>query len=199
VKEKTYKFEEYTVKKPFRGSTNILSKLFCLATPEYCSLFRSLKGNIKKFILNIINVKGTELENFITIREKKKIIGFCAGYSSKETTARQMKTNLIMRNLLNNSTKVLFTKKIKKKINKLPFYKKKTFYISRNAILPNYHGRGFGKELLRQISKKTGGLDKISLHVKLNNKKAIKFYKKQGFRIKIKKNNYALCVRKARI
>ena len=79
MKKKVYKFKKYSKRKVFRGDQSILANLFCLATPEYCSLFKSLNGNLKKLIKNIANIPGTELENFTILEVKNKIVGFVMG------------------------------------------------------------------------------------------------------------------------
>ena len=100
MQKKKYKFKKYSKRKVFRGDQSILVNLFCLASPEYCSLFKSLNGNLKKLIKNIANIPGTELENFTILEVKNKIVGFYSGYSSLEIHNRQLKTSLIMRSLL---------------------------------------------------------------------------------------------------
>jgi len=196
VKKKIYKFKKYSKKNKFRGNLTNLITLFCLATPEYCKLFKSLDGNLKKFIKSIINVPGTELENFLTLEIKNKIIGFASTYSSLEISRRQLKTNLIMRNFLNNKNKLLFIKKIQKNINLLPAINKQALYLSRNAILNKYQRKGLGYVLFKKILENIGSYKSICLHVKLSNREAQNFYTRIGFNKIIKKNNYAVYEKK---
>ena len=196
MQKKVYKFKKYSKRKVFRGDQSILANLFCLATPEYCSLFKSLNGNLKKLIKNIANIPGTELENFTILEVKNKIVGFYSGYSSLEIRNRQLKTSLIMRNLLKKERKIFFTKKIQKNINSLPVVNNKSFYISRNSISLKKQKTGFGTILLNKIIKDAKSYRSISLHANLKNKKANKFYIKHGLN-KIKtRNNFALYEKK---
>ena len=75
MKKNTFKLKKYSKKIIFKENFSELADLFCLATPEYCTLFKTLKGNRLKFIKSITNKIGTELENFITLEIKNKIIG----------------------------------------------------------------------------------------------------------------------------
>jgi len=196
MKIENYKFKSYSIKKVFRNNLSILSYLFCLATPEYCKIFKSTGGNLKKFINSIINKPNTELENFVTIEKSNKIIGFCSGYPSSEIAQRQLKTILIMRNFINIKKRKFLIKKIKNKIDLLPPVNKKSFYISRNAILPRYHGIGAGKILLKEICKKHLNFNLISIHVKNSNKIAKNFYQIQKFKKVTNKNHYSLYIKR---
>ena len=187
-----YKLKKYSKRIIFKGNFIELAKLFCLATPEYCTLYKSLKGNIIKFIKSIANRSGTELENFITLEEKKNIIGLCTVYFSSEIKKRQLKTNLIMRNCINKKKRSCFIKKIKNNINSLPLIKKKTLYLSRYSILGKYQGKGFGNFFLNKVLNNLGQSRFISLHINSKNKKAIKFYTRSNFKKINKKNNYIL-------
>ena len=196
MKKNTYKLKKYSKKNVFKGNFSELVDLFCLATPKYCALFKSLKGNRLKFIKNITSKPGTELENFITLEIKKKIIGLCSVYSSSEIQKRQLKTNFIMRNCINRKKRNIFLKKIKKNINSLPSVKKERLYLSRLSILQKYQSMGFGKLILNRILSFHRQFKFISLHVELKNRKAINFYVNNDFKKISKKNNYILYEKK---
>ena len=182
--------KEYNLKSPFKGKINIISKLFCLATPEYCKLFKSMGGNLNTFIKNIINKKDTELEKFVVLKRYNEIIGFFVAYPSSEMTSRQILTNLKMRNSINLNSRRLFHNKILKHIDKLPSFSQKGLYLSRNAIIPKYQNKGMGVKLINICLKKEKKLKRVFLHVRTNNKKAIKFYKHMRFVKESKKNSY---------
>ena len=94
MKKNTYKLKKYSKKNVFKGNFSELVDLFCLATPKYCALFKSLKGNRLKFIKNITSKPGTELENFITLEIKKKNYWFVLSLfffrNSKKTTKNKL-------------------------------------------------------------------------------------------------------------
>jgi len=186
------KFEKYSKKKIFKGDVSNLSKLFCLATPEYCKIFKLLNGDINKFINYIACKTGTELENFTTLRVKNKLIGFYSGYPSKEITQRQLKTSLIMRNLLKKKKKILFTKKIQLNLSSLPSVTNKSFYISRNSILKGHQKLGYGKILLEKVFEENDQFKSLSLHVNKKNIKAQNFYNTYGFKKISSKKKYIL-------
>ena len=196
MKKNIYKIKKYSKKKIFKGNLIEIANLFCLATPEYCGLLKTLKGNKIKFLKNIVSKTGTELENFITLEDKKKIIGLCSAYPSSEIKKRQLKTNLIMRNCIIKNNRNIFSKKIQKNINSLPSIKTKTLYLSRYSILHKYQGKGLGKLLLDKILFYQSKFRFISLHVNTKNKKAIKFYSQNNFKKISKKNNYILYKKK---
>ena len=196
MNRKIYKLKKYSKRTIFRGNFVRLANLFCLATPEYCALFKSLKGNTIKFVRSIANRPGTELENFITLEEKNKIIGLCSVYFASEIQKRQLKTNLIMRNFINKKKRSIFIKKIQKNINSLPSIKKKTLYLSRYSILQKYQSQGFGIFFLNKILTDLQQFKFISLHLNSKNKRAIKFYNKVNFKKINKKNNFILYERK---
>lgn len=196
MNKKIYKLKKYSKRTIFKGNFSKLANLFCLATPEYCSLFKSFKGNTIKFVKIIANRPGTELENFITLEEKNKIIGLCSIYFSTEIQIRQLKTNLIMRNFINKKKRGVFIKKIQKNINSLPLIKKKTLYLSRYSILQKYQGKGYGDLFLKNILADMKKFKFISLHVNSKNKRAIKFYNQINFKKVSKKNNYILYEKK---
>ncbi len=196
MNKKIYKLKKYSKRKIFKGSFSKLANLFCLATPEYCSLFKSLKGNTIKFVKSIANKPGTELENFITLEEKNKIVGLCSIYFSSEIQNRQLKTNLIMRNLIHKKKRSIFIKKIQKNINSLPLIKKKTLYLSRYSILQKYQGKGYGDLFLKKILDDLKKFKSISLHLNSKNKRAKEFYNKINFKKVNKKNNYILYEKK---
>jgi len=58
------------------------------------------------------------------------------------------------------------------------------------AVDEKYRRQGIGSMLMRQIMIKFPEIRRIYLEVKVNNKEAIKFYKKHGFKIKEKLNNF---------
>ncbi|MDC3127588.1 GNAT family N-acetyltransferase [Candidatus Pelagibacter bacterium] len=189
-------FKEYNQKSPLKGKIDVISKLFCLATPEYCKLFKSLGGNKNTFIKSIINKKNTELEKFVVLKMGSKIIGFYVAYPSNEITQRQMLTNLKMRNSINLNSRHLFHNKILKHINKLPSFSHKGLYLSRNAIIPKYQNKGMGVKLINNCLKKGRKLRKVFLYVRTNNKNAIRFYKNMKFIKESKKNCYYILGKK---
>lgn len=58
------------------------------------------------------------------------------------------------------------------------------------AVDEKYRRQGIGSMLMKQIMMKFPEIRRIYLEVKVNNKEAIKFYKKHGFKIKEKLNNF---------
>ena len=62
------------------------------------------------------------------------------------------------------------------------------------GCLASYRGRGIGSYLMQHILDKVANCDKqigsIFLHVQVNNKEAIEFYKKFGFEIVKEIENY---------
>ena len=54
------------------------------------------------------------------------------------------------------------------------------------AVKKEYRGQGIGSMLLKELLLKFPEVRRIYLEVKVENKKAIKFYKKHGFKIKEK-------------
>ena len=191
-----YKLKKYSKNSIFKGNFERLANLFCLATPEYCALFKSVKGNTLKFVKSIANKPGTELENFIVLEKKNKIIGLCSFYNSIEIQKRQLKTNLIMRNFIEKRKRNTFIKKIQRNINSLPSVKKKTIYLSRYSILNKYQGKGFGIFFLNKIFNNSKKFKIISLHLNSKNKRAMKFYNAVKFKKIDKKNNFILYEKK---
>ncbi|HDN96200.1 MAG TPA: ribosomal-protein-alanine N-acetyltransferase [Thermoplasmatales archaeon] len=58
------------------------------------------------------------------------------------------------------------------------------------AVKKEYRGQGIGSMLLKELLLKFPEVRRIYLEVKVENKKAIKFYKKHGFKIKEKLDNF---------
>ena len=61
----------------------------------------------------------------------------------------------------------------------------KNGYISSFAILPEYQGKGMGRKLFLAVNREARkrGITQIGLEVFETNKRAIRFYEKQGFQI----------------
>ena len=58
------------------------------------------------------------------------------------------------------------------------------------AVKKEYRGQGIGSMLLKELLLRFPEVRRIYLEVKVGNKKAIKFYKKHGFKIKEKLDNF---------
>ena len=60
------------------------------------------------------------------------------------------------------------------------------------AVKPKYQGRGIGSKILERLIEtlKKEKIEKISLHARKKNEKAINFYQKFGFKIKKEVENY---------
>ncbi len=58
------------------------------------------------------------------------------------------------------------------------------------AVDKLYRRQGIGSNLIRELILRHPEIRKINLEVKVNNKEAIKFYKKHGFKIKEKIENF---------
>ncbi len=68
----------------------------------------------------------------------------------------------------------------------------KYLYITSVAILPEFRGRGYGKEFIKFSEKRAEELSlfKIKLHVRKSNKIAISFYEKMGYKRVLTLKNY---------
>jgi N-alpha-acetyltransferase 50 len=65
-------------------------------------------------------------------------------------------------------------------------------YIMTLGILANYRHLGYGAEILLKIitDSKNIGIECVGLHVHVDNRNALKFYVKRGFKIIGKVNDY---------
>ena len=173
------KIYKYTYKKPFKGNTENLSKLFFLAAPEYELILKKIK--IKKNILfnRLLNKKNSELESFYVLKKNKRIIGFISLFPSEEIFNRKLKTFLIIKKLISLYKHKFDIKRYMIDIKNI----KKSTYISRIVIAKQYRNKGMANFFLKKISKlKEVKIKKIiSLHVEKKNKNAINFYLSNKF------------------
>jgi ribosomal protein S18 acetylase RimI-like enzyme len=63
-------------------------------------------------------------------------------------------------------------------------------YISGLVVKPEFQGKGIGREALKQLLEKIGGLKRIDLVTHPDNTSALKLYKSFGFVVESRKENY---------
>ena len=68
------------------------------------------------------------------------------------------------------------------------FFNEDRLHIMYLLVDKKYRSKGYGSKILDKI--KNNDLNTISLHVNINNENAIKFYKKNNFKVKKLKKNY---------
>ena len=182
---------KYHRKKPFLKSkeaievANLIIKIF----PEYYGCFRASLLQKKTIIKKLFFTKNSEFEKIYTIKLSKELVGVATVINSKKLKIAKTLSFLKIVNYLGS-------KKVnKRKINSL----KKSFckinshnpYLTRFGINSKFRGvKNLSLKLIRYVIKSEKF--KLIAHVNKNNKRAIKFYLKNKFKIIDKRKKFYL-------
>jgi len=139
-------------------------------------------GFLKSLFLKPNNLFSFTHTTFIEVKDKTA--GMLLGYDFNDSQKDTLKTGILMLMKLNfHSIKIIGNLlKAERTIGKV---NKGEFYISNVAVYPEFRGIGLGNELMlntEKIARSTKNKS-MSLDVEIENKGAIKVYKKLGYRI----------------
>lgn len=136
---------------------------------------------MEKCILNIREFKNDDMENILIIEEKS-------------FTEKQRYDIRIFERLFRKNPELFLVADICGKVvgYVIASYIEDFGHIVSIAVHPDYRNRGIGSKLLEAIEKKliSRGIRIITLEVSINNKTAIKMYRKHGYKSVKKLRNY---------
>ena len=182
---------KYHINKPLKKKSDLtkIANLIIQIFPEYYNCFKSSKFQLKKIIEKLFFKKNFEFQKIYTMKLGNELVGVATVINSKNLKIAKTLGFLKM-------VEHLGINKINKaKINNL----RKSFteinssspYLTRFGINTKFRGiNDFSSKLMKYIL--DNEKKKLIAHVSKNNKRALKFYLKNKFKVINKKNIFYL-------
>ena len=182
---------KYYINKPLKKKNDLINiaNLIIQVFPEYYNCFKSSKVQMEKIIKKLFFKKNFEFQKIYTIKLGKELVGVATVINSKNLKISKTLGFLKM-------VEYLGINKINKaKINNL----RKSFteinssspYLTRFGINSKFRGiNNFSSKLMKYVL--DNEKKRLIAHVNKNNKRALKFYLKNKFKIINKKKTFYL-------
>jgi len=155
------------------------SQLIFDAIPEFYEIFGN-KRNVLLAISELLGKTNSDISSGVMALDNDSVVGICTWVSNENLSSAQMYHLYYLRTKLAKGNEELSSKlkSYSKKIE--PTHNLKSLYLSRIAVSRDYMGTGLSSRIVDEFMKHADTGRFGSLHVKDDNKRAIKFYNKNG-------------------
>ena len=162
---------------PKRGEA---SQLIFDAIPEFYEIFGN-KRNVLLAISELLGETNSDISSGVMALDNDCVVGICTWVSNENLSSAQMYHLHYLRTKLARRNEE-FLSKLKSYSEKIePTHNLKSLYLSRITVSRDYMGTGLSSRMVDEFMKHVDAGQFGSLHVKVNNRRAIKFYNKMGF------------------
>jgi len=164
------------------SATDETARLVYQAHPEYYDLFCDDRTRLLEAIRSQLLEADSELGNTRILFAGTQVVGVHSWYHASDTDVRKMVSLRILMDVLDPSLAAL--ERLRQFKCELPPIDPDTCYLSRITVAENVRGSGFGQLLIRDFEQEAvrAGCRLVSLHVRGENHRAIRFYEAAGYR-----------------
>jgi ribosomal protein S18 acetylase RimI-like enzyme len=170
------------------------ARLIITSLPKYYQIFGIDSELMVSTVSKIIGVKGTEIERGIVLTSNHKVVGILTNLNGKFLKRSWLIGIQMISKLLPGNEAKLFKNHVKKYDANIGEIPQDSVYISRIAVIKECRSIGIGEKLIqaciKQEEKYNKDINCLSLQVDINNKRAVKFYLKNGFSIYSSNESY---------